>query len=169
MGFWPWSSRKKPARPAMRDFTIVPHQGVGPIQLGMTRSQVHEQLGEPEFVTRDRGREAFLGGFMVDFDQEGHVEFIELAKSEKFRGVFEGKCLHDLPADDAVAFVSQFGTYDETARDLGYSYIFPDLQLSLWRGTIADPDQPDEDQQGRHFEAVGIAVDGYFPQRQSQR
>ncbi len=146
----------------MRDFTIVPHHGVGPIRLGMTRSQVHEQFGKPEFVTRDGSREGFLGGFMVDFDQEDRVEFIELAKSENFRGVFEGKCLHELPADDAVAVVSRFGTYDETVRDLGYSYIFPDLQLSLWRGTIADPDQPDDDHQGRCFEAVGIAVDDYF-------
>ena len=99
---------------------------------------------------------------MVDFNKEDQVEFIELAKSEEFRGVFEGKCLHDLPADEAVAFVSQFGTYDTNDRELGYSYIFTDLQLSLWRGTIAEPDQPEEDPDGRYFEAVGIAVDGYF-------
>jgi hypothetical protein len=104
----------------------------------------------------------FLDGFMVDFNKEDRVEFIELAKSEQFRGVFEGRCLHDLPADEAVAFVSQFGTYDPNNRELRYSYIFLDLQLSLWRGTIVEPGQPDDDPDGRYFEAVGIAVDGYF-------
>jgi hypothetical protein len=147
---------------AMREFTIIPHHGVGPIRPGMTRSPVHEQLGEPEFVIRDQRREGFLSGFMADFNDEDQVEFIELAKSEEFRATFEGKSLHDLPADEAVAFVSQFGTYDANHRELGYSYIFPNLQMSLWRATTAEPDQPDGDHQGRHFEAVGIAVDGYF-------
>lgn len=143
----------------MLEFAIIPHHGVGPIHLGMIRSAVHAQFGEPEFVTRDRTREAFLRGFLVDFDKEDHVEFIELAKSMHFRAVFEGKCLHDLPADDAVAFVSQFAAYDANRRELGHMYIFPALQLSLWRGTVADPD---DERQGRYFEAVGVAVDGYF-------
>ena len=148
---------------AMRKFTIVPHHGVGPIRLGMSRSQVHEQFGEPDFVIRDRTREVYFSAFVVDFNKEDQVEFIELAKSEEFRGLFEGKCLHELPVDEAVAFVSQFGTYDTSDHELGYSYIFLDLQLSLWRGTIADPDQPEGDPDGRYFESVGIAVDGYFP------
>jgi hypothetical protein len=146
----------------MLELTVIPHHGVGPIRLGMTRSEVHEQLGEPEHVSRDRSREGFLSGFMVDFNLEDKAEFIELAKSNRFRALFEGKCLHELPADEAVAFVSRFGRYNEDGRTLGYQYIFLDLQLSLWRGTVADPEQPENDPDGRYFEAVGVAEDGYF-------
>lgn len=146
----------------MTEFVIVPHQGVGPIRLGMSRSEVHEQFDEPEFVIRDCTREVFFGGFMVDFDRHDTVEFIELAKSDKFRGVFEGKCLHDIPADEAVAFVSQFSSRDVAVRERSHSYLFLDLQLSLWRGTVADADQPEEDLDGRYFEAIGVAADGYF-------
>jgi hypothetical protein len=145
-----------------REFIILVHYGVGPIHLGMTRSEVHEHMGDPQFVRKGDGREMFLSGFMVDFDQDGRVKFIELAKSDRYRALFEGRCLHELPADDAVALVSKFAAYDENHRELGYSYIFPDLQLSLWRDHIPDPEQPLDEPDGRYFETVGIAAAGYF-------
>lgn len=144
----------------MQEFQILPHKGVGLIRLGMSRKEVHEIFREPQFSHNKR--EMFLDGFMVDFNQDEKVEFIELAKSQQFRAIFEGKCLHEIPADEAVAYVSRFGTYDQNDRELGYSYVFIDLQLSLWRGTVPEKDQPPDDPDGRFFEAVGIAEQGYF-------
>ena len=99
---------------------------------------------------------------MVDFNGEGRVEFIELAKSQQFRAIFEGECLHEIPADEAVRHVSKYGQYDRNDPEPGYSYVFLDLQLSLWRGTMPTADQAPDDPDGRYFEAVGIAVGGYF-------
>lgn len=75
----------------MREFEIVPHVGVGPVRLGMTQAEIHESLGVPDRPMVD-GRERFLGGLFVDFDSEGRVEFIELAPSPEYRGVFQGVC-----------------------------------------------------------------------------
>ena len=145
----------------MVEYEIVPHVGVGPIRLGMTRDEVHVELGPPEFTSRDN-REEFLSGFMVDYNSDGLVEFIELAKSREFRALYQGKCLHDMLAADVVSLVRQHGRYDEEDPELGYSYCFHDLQLSLWRPTVPEPDQPEDDPDGRYFHAVGIAEDGYF-------
>ncbi len=144
----------------MQEFEVVPHKGVGPIQFGMSREEVHLIFGKPQFAYDNR--EMFLDGFMVDFDAGGKVEFIELTKSSQFRAIFEGKCLHEIPAEEPVAYVSEFGVYDHSDHELGYSYTFLDLQLSLWRGTIADEDQAPDDPGGRFFEAVGAAEQGYF-------
>jgi len=144
----------------MQEFQILPHEGIGPIKLGMSRKEVREIFGEPQFSQNNR--EGFLDGFMIDFNEAGKVEFIELARSQQFRAVFEGKCLHEIPADEAVAHVSGFAMYDQNDRELGYSYVFIDLQLSLWRGTMPDADQAPDDPDGRFFEAVGIAEQGYF-------
>jgi hypothetical protein len=141
----------------MQSFQIQPGIGVGPVKLGMTRQEVHDALGKPDW-SRDE-REGFLGGFFVDFDQSGRVEFIELAKSKQFKALFEHKCLHEVPADDAILFVSKFDKFDETNRELGHTYIFLKLQMSLWRGTMPE-DEDDSD--GRFFEAIGIAIPGYF-------
>ncbi len=144
----------------METFKIMPHKGVGPIQLGMSREKVHAIFGQPQTVYDQR--ETYLNGFMVDFDADNLVEFIELARSPHFRAELRGKCLHETPADDAVAFLSQFGATIETDTEPGYSYVFIDLQMSLWRGVLPGRNQSENDPSGRFFEAVGVAVEGYF-------
>ncbi len=141
----------------MNEYEIIPNVGVGPIKLGMTREEVEMNFGQPE--DKQENRHWFNDGFAIDFNDNGKVEFIELAKSQRFKGIFKGKCLHDLPAEEAVSVVYQYDSYNENDPDLGYSYVFLKLQLSLWRGTITESN---EDGGGRFFEAVSIAEDGYF-------
>lgn len=138
-------------------FEITPHVGVGPVKLGMPVHDVEAVMGKPEHVHANR--HGYLSGFMVDFDDTGRVEFIELATSKLFQATFNGTNLHNVTADEAVEFVSQFDSYDRNDPEVGYSYIFKNLQLSLWRGTMPD-EGADED--GKYFEAVGIATGGYF-------
>ena len=127
----------------------------------MDRAEVHLALGEPEHCAPN-GRECFLGGFMVDFNKDGVAEFIEIASSKLFRGVFRGKCLHEIPADEALAHVSQFGEFDRNDPELGYSYTFVGLQMALWRGTLPSPGQDPNDPNGRYFESVSVAENSYF-------
>lgn len=142
------------------EYKIEPHIGVGAVRLGTTREQVYSILGEPQ--SSHNSRETFLNGFMVDFDSNGIVEFIELVKSPQFRTIFEGVCLHEILAEDAILHVSQYDSYDEKNSELGYSYFFPNLGLSLWRGTLPDDGQDANDPDGRYFETVAIARDGYW-------
>jgi hypothetical protein len=73
--------------------------------------------------------------------------------------LFHGCSFHEITADDAVRFVSQFAEYDRDRPDHGYSFIFPALQLSLWR-----PVMPSDvgDIHGHHFDAVGVGMEQYF-------
>jgi hypothetical protein len=138
-------------------FEIEPLVGVGPVRFDMTRADVYAVLGTPEY--KNGNRECFLSGLMVDFDEAGAVEFVELANSEKFTATFHRQDLHTIPANDAVTLLSKYGKFKDDDPELGHSYIFPDLQMSLWRSTVQD-DENDED--GKYFEAIGIARPGYF-------
>jgi hypothetical protein len=104
---------------------------------------------------------SFLGGFIVDF-REGLVEFIELAKSAQFSATFHGVSLHNLPANDAVRFVCHYAAFDPADPELGHSFVFPEIQLALWRPVVPAPDQPSDE---TSFHAVSIGVDGYFDLR----
>ncbi len=141
----------------MQKFEIVPNVGVGPIKLGMSRVEVEAFFGKPEFDSDDRI--GFMSGFLVDFDASGNVEFIELANSTKFEAMYKGTNLHSVKAEEAVAVVEKDDVYDTSDPEVGHSYIFKTLQLSLWRGTVPE-DSSDTD--GQYFEAVGIASRGYF-------
>lgn len=144
----------------MRTLEIRPKEGVGPIRFGMTRAEVREHLGQPG--GDDAEREWYLKDMAIDFDTSGRVEFIEIAESENFRATFNGRCLLDLQADDAVAHLTAFAPYGEHDPELSYTYVFPDLQVSLWRAVVPDGDQDRDDPTGRRFEAVGVGRDGYF-------
>jgi hypothetical protein len=134
----------------MKEFEITPLEGVGPIRFGMTLADVHAALGPPESV--NDAREWFMDGFAVDFDSNGTVEFLEFASSDQFHILFHGQCIHELAADDAVALVTQHADFDADDPELGYTYMFPKLQLSLWRPATEEP----------RFHAVGVGRDGYF-------
>ncbi len=141
----------------MVTFEIIPHVGVGPVQFGMKADELDAALGKPERVHGNRYD--YLSGFMVDLDESGRVVFIELADSPNFQATYRGVNLHHTAAQDAVTFISQFDTHDADDPEVGYSYVFKKLQLSLWRGTVPE-DEADED--GKYFEAVGVGTDGYF-------
>lgn len=141
----------------MKHYEIVPNVGVGPIKLGMQRAEVEKIFGAPDY--EHDSRVSYFSGFMIDYNDSNNVEFIELANSEHFTASYEGKDLHRIPANEAVEFVSKFDSFDKNEPELGHSYIFKKLQLSLWRGTMPE-NENDED--GKYFEAVGIAEANYF-------
>lgn len=151
-------------------FEIKPHVGIGPIEFGQTRDAVQTamaQLGEAKLKRSDDSREGYFNGaFQVNYDDSGKVEFIETASSRDFEVLFHGEALHDMEADAAVEFVSQFADFDAEEEEIPYSYQFPAIDLSLWRGTLPldenDEDYDEEDEDGRYFEAVGLGTKGYF-------
>ena len=123
----------------------------------MHKSEVKRIFGKPEY--ENDNRVGYLSGFMVDYNKFNNVEFIELANSNKFNATYEGKNLHQILASEALELVSKYDSYDANDPELGHSYIFKGLQLSLWRGTIPE-NINDED--GKYFEAVGIGEANYF-------
>lgn len=141
---------------------IRPHDGVGPIALGMTRAQCRSLAGESfsEFFKvpdAERTTDVFFGAMHVYYDDDDQAEFIEVARHADVRAVFSGVSLLDAAAAEAVATVAAHASFDENAPDLGYSYTFKALDLCLWR-SVADDDEPE----GRTFMAVGVGRRGYY-------
>lgn len=154
----------------MLQFEMKPHVGVGPIQFGQSRQSVRAtmaELGETITESGDDSRDGYFDYcFQVHYDESGNVEFIETASSDAFQVTFHGEVLHEMEAGAAVEFVSQFADFDAEEPEIPYSYQFPSIELSLWRGTLPldedDEDYDEEDEEGRYFEAVGLGTKGYF-------
>lgn len=144
-------------------FAIRTLVGVGPITFGMPRSEVRgilADIGQPEATLRFPNTDCFFQNcFQVSYDDDGRVDFIETAASTEFLVLFRSQSLHELAADEAVRLVSELADYDKAHPEHGYSYIFPALELCLWRPVM--PSGTD-DSEGRHFEAVGAGKKGYY-------
>ena len=148
------------------DFEVVPLVGVGPVRLGMTRDEARAAIGVavtpfakvPDAVWRT---DAFHGAaFQVFYSGDRPiVDFIELSAGSGVEAVLSGLTVFATPADEVIAQVSARSPFDANDRELGFSYVFPQLELAFWRPVIPEsPDDPD----GRCFATVGIGAPGYF-------
>jgi hypothetical protein len=90
------------------------------------------------------------------------VEYIELSSGAEFRAMYRGMDVFGTRAEDVVDRVATDAPFDSHDQELGYSYIFPDLELSLWRPVL--PESAD-DPHGRQFCTIGIGVKGYYSVR----
>lgn len=147
-------------------FDVVPLEGVGPIKLGMTRSESRAALGEP-FVTYRKANSStmtdtyYKSSFQVFFDEDDRVEFIELSRFPVL-AFYKGHSIFELKVEDVVALISKDAQFDVNNPEHEYSYIFPELELSFWRPIIPEIGQDEDDLDGRYFETIGVGKRGYY-------
>ena len=146
----------------MKTFHLQPLVGVGDIKLGMSRAEVHRVLG-PCGVSFKKSRQsahptdAWLdNGFQVFYSgAEPCVEYVELSRGSGFEVELWGRPIFSTDASLLVEFIARQAVLDRTNPELGYSYIFPSIELSLWRPTVDKPES-------LLFSTVGIGVHGYY-------
>ena len=155
----------------MIEFNVIPLEKAGPVSLGMNRQQVRDALSVPvvsfkKTSTSAAATDAFLEhAFQVFYDENDRAEFIELSSGGPFTALYKGISVFETKADDLVALVSQDASVDLNDPELGYSFVFPALELSLWRGSLPETDEDeeyeDEENAGLFFDTIGIGKRGY--------
>ena len=154
----------------MKIYDISPGVGVGPVKLGSSPGDVRAVMGSAphRFMKTSKSEHATEAWDAFHVCYRGTpptVEFIELGKSSEFRVHYKGIDVFETRASDLVALVSADTPYDPRNRELGYSYTFPAIELSLWRSVVPESD---DDPDGQFFEAVGLGITGYFSGGSSQ-
>jgi len=147
-----------------RVFDLLPRVGAGAIRLGMSRAEVRQVLGPPvtsypKIPDAPLTDTYFGADLQITYDADDRVEHIELNGPGAIDAVLHGRSLLTLPAEDVLAWMKRFAEYDPDDPEVGYSYIYPDLDLSVWRSTMPEGQ---EDDGGRFFRSVGVGRAGYY-------
>lgn len=161
----------------MRKYKLEPLSGIGPIKLGMTRKEVRSDMQEKYKSFKKTPddpnlTDAFFNStFQIFYDKNDNVEYIELSgyKSFEFVVVFNEIKIFETKADDLIEKISQKASYDKTNDKIPYSYIFPTLELSLWRPNIpdvVDNKNSNEYHDSLYFQTVGIGIKGYYTEEE---
>jgi hypothetical protein len=144
------------------EFVLDPLAGVGPIRLGASRASLLAALGKPasSFYKMPDSRYPtdmwFEKRLHVFYEgDQPMVAFIELSGGGDVEAVLFGLPVFATAVPVLVHEVGSRSKLDETDPELGYSYIFPTLELALWR-----PDNDDEE--APYFSTVGAGLLGYF-------
>lgn len=146
----------------MEEIELRPLVGAGPVLLGAPREEVHRALGSPQRSFRKTPTSVhatdlwFDGRLQVFYaGMEPYAEFIEFSAGGAPRPVAFGVRVLEVPAVEVVERLTERAQYDAKDPEIGYSYVFPALELSLWRPDMEPPE-------GLTFQTVGIGVRGYY-------
>jgi hypothetical protein len=117
-------------------FEIIPHKGIGPVDLKMNREKVlklMDQLSGGPPVRRHNSIDCFFqNSFQISYNEQGLVEFIEVGNNPEFVYLFEGLDVFDVPAKKLLQHIKQFDSPDPELSIEGHEYLFPSLILTLW-------------------------------------
>ena len=144
----------------MKVYEVEPLKQIGDIGLGMDREEVRKTMPEEPNISgsRDHVDNYHDGGLQVFYDENNKVEFIELLRGSGFTATTHGINVFDKTAQEVLEVITKVSEYNQDDLEVGYSYVFPDLELSLWRPSI--PEEGEED--GKYFSTIGIGVQGYY-------
>lgn len=145
----------------MKVFEVEPLKGIGDIKLGMDRQTVRNLMkAAPETSGSRQQVESYHdGGLQVFYGKNDQVEFIELLRGSGVAAHTRGIDVFETPAQEVLTQIASFSEYNQDDPEVGYSYVFPDLELSLWRPNIPETD---EEEDGKYFSTIGIGVPGYY-------
>lgn len=162
----------------MDDLIIEPKRGIGLLSLGMTVDEVEECINaySNKYLKEYHIHDYFRYAFRVDYSTDGKVSFIEILSDLKneFNCLFNGIDVFNTKAEELVSSIDQISPYDRNHRELGFTYAFPELGLSLWRSRIFKdedrnqdwykemcPENQEDELRFQYFETVGVESDEY--------
>ena len=150
----------------MIDYEVMPHVGIGPVRLGMSAMTSDAPCPAPAMLSsRDLTPLLETDAFHENGFQVFYSGTRRWRNTSSCLGIpascalYRGIDVFATPADVVVSHVARDTAFDPDHWELGYSYIFPALDLSLWRPVL--PESP-EDTDGREFSTIGIGVVGYY-------
>ena len=153
----------------MKKYDVVPGEEVGPVRLGMTREDARRIMGDEPVCFKKVGTSRYdadafhESGFQIFYGgDDPRVEYIELSGGCGFEACYRCRDVFTTLANELVEFIAHDAPYDEAHPELGYAFIFPKLELSLWRPVIPESE---DDPEGRLFRTIGIGINGYFSNR----
>lgn len=150
-----------------------PPNSINDIFLGASKKDINILLGECEGKDFEdanygyRDREWFFNHELcIYYDKEGLVEFLEVYgygseyKSTEIYGIE----VFETTADELIEHIQNMSatTYLGDSAEFPYTYIFYDLQLTLWRNSLPDENNLtvplDEFGSGHYFLAIGLGT-----------
>ncbi len=162
----------------MDDLIIEPKRGIGTINLRMSKSEVERCINDyaEKYEKHSYNRDGFKHCFQVEYDADERAIFIQLVYSLKdyFNCVFKDINIFTTKATELVSILEQISPYDRDHWELGCTYYFPEIGLSLWRSSkFIEEDiekewfkelsleQQEEELRMLYFQTVSVETESY--------
>jgi hypothetical protein len=121
----------------MPQFEILERSGIGPVRLGMTRSQVRDALAHFPDSGLDQDSHptldyAFGNSLQIEYDDAGHAQFIGAGfyKGCGCDYMFRDRHVGEYGANELFRVLAEI---DGGSHDFNeYDYFFPNIMMTVW-------------------------------------
>lgn len=142
------------------ELRLVPHVGVGPILLGMTKDEVTRAMKACGLNVSSNAHGHlyfFENSIMVEFHPTGDATFIGVSPNKNLRLTFQNTSLFDM---EAKRVFHLFQKHEEVTAEFDeYEHIFPRQIVTLWD---ADAQYDQNGQKTAIWGQIGIGDDKYL-------
>ena len=113
---------------------LTPHQGIGPILLGSSRTQAREALSNLGFLLESSRRSLDFfcdASIQTECGPDGKIWFIGISACRQFTVLYKGQNIFSLSAPDLFTLIAA----SEKSAPHAYTrveYLFPDQLITLW-------------------------------------
>jgi hypothetical protein len=138
----------------MKNLIIEEGHSIDVIKLGMTKEDVERYV---QLSKNDSIEGHFYEDVQCEYDADGKVSHIHISNSLKdyYYCLFRGIDVFNTKAGKLVEILDKISPFDRNDdASLGYSYTFPQLGLSLWRGNVLN----DEDLEADWFKELKPSI-----------
>jgi hypothetical protein len=157
----------------MEILEIKPKEGIGLIKLGMERAEVYRLLNKAGSLN---AAVEWVGDYHIEY-KNNKVVFIEIPNPmvDTTFVLFNGVDVFKTEANLLVRFISDYGSYDKSEWEMGYSCKFPSLGIGLWRPSVftyeminetsfkeMDEEIQRDEIKYLYFEAVCVYISDYY-------
>lgn len=111
-------------------YKATPLTNPGPFPFNTHKDEVYKVLGEPDTYIEER-KTCFYQNIRVYFDRDCRVNAVEYFDP----GIcsVNGCDLLNVPVSKAKYVLGELGTLEAETHEFGYSYMYLDIQTTLWR------------------------------------
>lgn len=142
----------------------APRRGIASLVFGMSLPEVKDILGEPSAPPRLAFGSAGVlvvhwckNVLALDFAPD--LSCVEISRGEGFDPEIDGVHVLRSEVDLVIEALRVRGwDYDRHDPEPGYSFVYPQLDIALWRPVISH----DSTEEGRFFSTFAIGREGYF-------
>ncbi|QOR34931.1 hypothetical protein IMX26_15950 [Clostridium sp. 'deep sea'] len=164
---------------SIENIQVIPYEGIGRIKLGLTELQI-KNIIKTHYSNKKVNNDIVSAPFFeVEYNEQGEAIYIELARDDSnkdlYPTLFKGIDIFNTKAKDLIPQITKYYEYNSNDINLGYSYVFPAIDLALWRPSIFEEEDKQEDwfkgmcQESQQFEIrhmyfcfVAVAIKDYY-------
>ena len=111
-------------------YEVIPHMGIGPVKLGMSREEVKEALGVKNYSGSNGEIDYyFKNSFQIEFESN-KADFIGVSYHPDYTVTYQGMNVFDTEAKKLFEFIAT--SENENHKYEPIEYLFPTQILTLW-------------------------------------